>query len=236
MSFEFLAPGAATDAVARSPMERQARALGARFERSDGWDVAVEYTGAAREAETCRRIAGWADVSHWGKLELQGPAADLDELAPEPGRAHRGQGAWWCRVTPERALVLCEPANVAPLRERLDAGGAATWPSSLVEVTTSLAALTVAGPQAREIFARFTALDLRPHVTPVGAVRPGSIARQPAILLREAPDRFTFLFGWAVGQYMWDVVADAAQHLGAAPIGARALAAVGEVEEAQSRA
>ena len=39
------------------------------------------------------------------------------------------------------------------------------------------------GPSAREVFARFCALDLRSAVTPVGAVRPGSIARQPGIVL-----------------------------------------------------
>ena len=42
MSFAFLSPTAA-GAVARSPMERQARAAGARFEVRDGWNVAVAY-------------------------------------------------------------------------------------------------------------------------------------------------------------------------------------------------
>ena len=42
MSFEFLSV-AASDAVARSPMERQARAAGARFELRDGWNIALSY-------------------------------------------------------------------------------------------------------------------------------------------------------------------------------------------------
>ena len=36
------------------------------------------------------------------------------------------------------------------------------------------------------------------------------------MILVEAPDRFLLLFGWAVGEYMWTVVADAAQPLGGA--------------------
>ena len=50
MSFEFLSPTAA-NAVARSPMERQARAAGARFEVRDGWNVATAY--ASESAAPC---------------------------------------------------------------------------------------------------------------------------------------------------------------------------------------
>jgi len=77
--------------------------------------------------------------------------------------------------------------------------------------------------EERETFARFCALDLRPHVIPVGALRPGSIGRQPGILIREDEDRYLFLFGWATGEYMWSTVADAAGHLGGGPIGVDAL-------------
>jgi hypothetical protein len=45
-------------------------------------------------------------------------------------------------------------------------------------------------------------------------------------VLRESEDRFLVLFGWALGEYMWTVVADAAEHLGARPAGVDALAAL----------
>jgi sarcosine oxidase gamma subunit len=91
------------------------------------------------------------------------------------------------------------------------------------------AALTVVGPAAREVFARFCAIDLRTDVTPVRGLRPGSVARQPGLVLREAEDRYLVLFGWAVGEYMWTVVEDAARHLGGRPAG---VAALGALEEA----
>jgi heterotetrameric sarcosine oxidase gamma subunit len=212
VSFEFLAPDAAAAAqgfvpVARSPMERQARAAGARFEVRDGWNLAVAYEREPGET-------GWADLSHLGKLEVHGPAVEL-----EPGRAARIDDAWWCPLTPDRALVICEPPATPAIRERLE---------DVVEVTTAYAALAIAGPKARDVFARFTAADLRPHVTPVHGFRPVSVARTPGMILREAEDRYLMLFGAAFGQYMWTTVADAADHLGAAPIGVDALEPVTE--------
>ena len=80
-----------------------------------------------------------------------------------------------------------------------------------------MGALTIAGPLAPETFARFTAIDLRPQVTPVHGFRPGSVARTPGAILREAEDRWLMLFGAALGSYVWTVVADAAASLGGGP-------------------
>ena len=204
MNLDFLTPAADGEGiVARSPMEGMARAAGARFEVRDGWNVAVEYPSARRGE------VSWADVSHLPKVELHGLSETITSL--EFGTAERRDDAWWCRLTESRALVIGD-------RPALDDGDL-----DVTDVTSNFAALTLTGPLARETFARFCALDLRPQVTPVGALRPGSIARQPGTLIREAEDRYVFLFGWATGEYMWSVVADAAEHLGGGPIGADAL-------------
>ena len=58
-------------------------------------------------------------------------------------------------MTPARALIL---------------GGEA--PAGALEVTTGFGALRLAGPLARETFARFTAIDLRPQVTQARRLAP----------------------------------------------------------------
>ena len=196
MSLEFLSAGA-TEAVARSPMERQARAAGARFELRDGWNVAVAYAGEAGALAS----VGFADCSHVGKYELQGelPALEL-------GRATVDGDSTWLPMTATRALVL---------------GGEA--PAGALDVTSAFAALRLAGPLARETFARFTAIDLRPHVTRPGDWRPGSVARTPGGILCESEERYLMLFGAALGQYVWTVVDDAARRLGGGPVGFDAL-------------
>jgi glycine cleavage system aminomethyltransferase T len=205
VSLEFLSP--APSAIARSPMEREALAAGATLEQRDGWNVAVGFEGEQGHLST----VAFADRSQLGKLELVG------EHGLELGVAHRRDDAWWCPTSSERALVLCEPDRTAALRDALEGA---------VDLTSAMGALTIAGPLAPETFARFTALDLRPQSTPVYGFRPGSVARTPGAILREAEDRWLMLFGAALGSYVWTVVADAAASLGGGPIGIDALAGV----------
>jgi glycine cleavage system aminomethyltransferase T len=179
--------------VARSPMEGQAIAAGARMERRDGWNVAASYGGTDHSG-----VVGFADVSHLRKIELQG------DLGGTMGAAIREDGGWICPLTPSKRLVI---------------GGSGAVDPSGIDMTGAYCALTIVGPQARETIARFCALDLRPDVTPVAGLRPGSVARTPGLVLREDEDRFLLVVGSAHGEYLWTVVADAAGHLGGGPIG-----------------
>ena len=85
VSLEFLSPAAS--ALARSPMEREALAAGARLEQRDGWNVAVGFDGDEAERERCRSSVGFADRSHLGKIELQADADGLDHRTAGPGDA-----------------------------------------------------------------------------------------------------------------------------------------------------
>ena len=213
MNLDFLRVGGSVSAsaVAHSPMERLARDAGARLEVRDGWSVAVEFPSGGVGGDGVQ----WADVSHLTKLELQGPSEAIDAAAGSElpfGTAVRRDDAWWCRLTQTRALVVGKRPEINGA-EGLD----------VLDVTSNFAAITLLGPLARETFARFCALDLRPQVTPVHALRPGSVGRQPGLVIREDEERYLFLFGWATGEYMWGVVADAGGHLGGRPVGADAL-------------
>jgi heterotetrameric sarcosine oxidase gamma subunit len=218
MSLDFLSPSPA--ALSRSPMERQAAAAGASFEERDGWNVAARFDGLEAERKRASESVGFADLSHLGKVEVQGVQPRPLEL----GTATRADARWWCPYTPERTIVLCEPADLPNLRERLfEHASRQEALTSIVDVTTAFAAIAIGGPLAREVFARFTAIDLRDQVTPVPGFRPGSVGRTPGAILREGEQRWLMLFGAALGQYMWTVVADAAETLGGGPVAADAL-------------
>jgi heterotetrameric sarcosine oxidase gamma subunit len=245
MSLAFLTPDAtpSREMRARSPMQRPAQAAGAQFSDAHGWRVASAYGDPGSERARLTQTVGFADRSSLAKLELQAEPHELARIvaqargreaangvALEPGLAGRAAGAetdgtWWCPVTPARVLVLAEPTGAADLRAALArACNDASGTTSVIDVTCGLAALSLVGPQARELLARFCAIDVRPALVPAGAFRPGSVARTPGYVLVEAPDRLLVLVGWALGEYLWRVVADAAASLGGGPVGARALA------------
>ena len=216
MSLAFLSvtPGAA---VARSPMERLARAAGGVFEERDGWSVATSFGAVVAERSRIAQTVGFADRSWMRKFELRtgaGTAAAGDgSLAPATmeafGTATRtADGGWRCPVTPERTLLL---------------GGREPLVDDALDLTCAHAALELAGPLAGECLARFCAIDVRPSVLPVGGFRPGSVARTPGYLLRTRPDALLILTGWAYGEYLWETVATAAQRLGGGPVGTEAL-------------
>lgn len=216
-ALEFMSLDADSQAViARTPMERRAVGAGARLERRDGWSVAVGYGDYEIERRRVTETVGFADRSNLTKLELHGPADAVATLGLTPGMAASRDGAWWCPVTPTRVLVLGAPAAGLPA----ELTGEST---TALDLSSALAAMTLAGPGANELLARFCAIDVRPSVMAVAAFRPGSVARTPGYVLREREDRLLVLVGWALGEYLWEVVADAAEHLGGGPVGADAL-------------
>lgn len=236
---------------ARSPMERVALAAGARIAPVEGWNVLSAFSEPSVEWARLTRTVGFADRSNLAKLELQAEPQELAEIVARasakgsgeglvlvPGIAGRmpledPTGTWWCPVTPGRVLVLSESArgpevHAAVTRAAADARGTV----GVLDVTCGLAALSLTGPGARELLARFCALDVRPAHAPPGAFRPGSVARTPGYLLVEGAERLLVLVGWALGEYLWQVVADAAASLDGGPVGSEAIAKLLESADA----
>lgn len=236
-ALSFLTTDATSDSVlARMPTERLARAAGAHFERRDGWNVAVSF-GLSTDDERHRieETVAFVDRSCMTKLELHGEPGVLadvvasagDGRALTPGVAARANGTRWCPVTPSRVLALGEPAGAEALRGSVaqavsEAGG--DHNVTVVDLTCGMSALSLIGPGSGELLARLCAIDVRQTVTPVAGFRPGSIARTPGYLLREDEDELLIMVGWALGEYLWQVVADAAEHLGGGPVGMDAIA------------
>jgi heterotetrameric sarcosine oxidase gamma subunit len=205
----FLSPpgeGAAGGVVLRTPMEHAHRAAGAALIESDGWRIAEYGGGDGAQA--------WvADVSHTAKLEVRGGREVVDAASPglEHGQAALDDGVWTLRLTPSRALVLAPFGRLGELRGRL---------AGAIDMTSVLAAIAIGGPRVRELFARTSALDVRPRSFPDSACMAGSVARCPAVVLNEGGDRFRILVGWELGEYLWETVLDAG-----APIGVTAVSA-----------
>jgi sarcosine oxidase gamma subunit len=225
MSVSFLTPGA-EGVAASSSMERRALAAGGKVVTADGWKIVRDFGEPTLELDRISRTVGFADRSALTKIEVLGEpqavTATLARAGAPPlalGTASRTTGTWWCLIAPSRALVISE-RHEPDLRSAVeDADGV-----GFLDVTSGLAAMSLVGPGARELLARFCAIDVRPSVAPPASFRPGSVARTPGYLLVEREDGILLLVGWALGEYLWEVVADAAEQLGGGPVGADVLA------------
>src|SRR5207245_2774735 len=67
------------DELRRTPLEGEHRALGAHMGAFAGWNMPIEYRGTLTEHRAVREGVGLFDLTHLGKIVLEGPGA-LDTL------------------------------------------------------------------------------------------------------------------------------------------------------------
>jgi glycine cleavage system aminomethyltransferase T len=192
-ALEFLSVAAAADhgdihPVARSSMERRQRDVGAVFEERDGWLLPVSIPG---EDERLAAV-GIADLSHLAKFEVR-PSGDPVDL----------EGVLTHRLSPRRALVLCEPRQVGLVQQRLTG-------RLVLDLTGALAVLGVAGPKAETVMRRLTHLHHFPSS--------GEVAHVNAHVLLQR-DAFLVVVPQESGHYLWEVAVDRAEALGGGPVG-----------------
>src|SRR3712207_3158033 len=66
----------AAEALRRTPLYEEHKALGARLVDFAGWEVPVQYEGIKAEHEAVRTRVGLFDVSHMGEVVFKGPQAE----------------------------------------------------------------------------------------------------------------------------------------------------------------
>jgi aminomethyltransferase len=195
----------------------------------DGWEVPAAFAGAEAEAGAARAGAGLWDLSARAKWEIVGTVAEaalaafLGGPAPVVGRAAAaavsGEGVLALRLAADRALILGPPgmALEGSLRAALPAGCA-----HLLNVTSGLCGIRLAGPSARAILAALTALELSPHTWPDLSCAQTDLAHIHAILLRHdvaGLPAFEVYAARNYGAYLWEAFLDAGRERGLAPCG-----------------
>ncbi len=129
--------------VKHSPLEDEHVSLGAKMGAFGGWSMPIEYAGTLTEHRAVREAVGMFDLTHLGKVDVEGPDAgawlqrvlsnDLSSVAPgaaqynlvltEDGGIVDDLIAY--RVSEERWLVVPNAANTAAVLEVLSTGAPA---------------------------------------------------------------------------------------------------------------
>src|SRR5881396_1005425 len=168
----------------RTPLFEWHRAAGARFIEFGGWEMPLQYSGIVDEHLAVRRAVGLFDVSHMGKIFIEGPTAHafLDRLSANDipaisGRARytqllRDDGTILDDVivtclAPDRFFLVCNAGPRSSVVGWLKTHAARDV--ALADRTTEILCLAVQGPRAPELLQRFTSVDLS-HVKPFHGV------------------------------------------------------------------
>lgn len=156
------------------------RALGAKLTEFGGWEMPLQYAGIIAEHHAVRTLSGLFDVSHLGKLLLEGPGAaaalgealtcDVDSL--DVGAATYAlvleedagcvDDVFLYRLAPDRWLLVPNASNVEAVAEMVARSG-----GEPVDVWDRWAILALQGPESfavfEKVFGASPALDLKLH-------------------------------------------------------------------------
>lgn len=158
----------------RTPLYDWHVAAGARIVEFGGWEMPLQFTSIVEEHLAVRRAVGLFDVSHMGKILVDGESADrgldylsANEIPRRPGRARythllRQDGTILDDVivtclSPDRYLVVCNagprPEILGWIRDHLTEG------VRISDVTATVLCLALQGPGAPALLRRLVDVD-----------------------------------------------------------------------------
>jgi len=225
----------AQDVLRKSPLDTAHRALSARMAPFAGWEMPIQYAGIVAEVRAVRERAGVFDVSHMGRLFVNGPDAVTllrETLTYDAARVDEGFGHYNL-LCDERGGILDDPYLYRVGRERwlmvgnasrceadlrwLQAHRRGSMDVSLDDRQALTTMLALQGPGARHVFQAIFSAELEQAV-PRHACREIELFRQKALVSRTGytgEDGFEFVCGLDAGRSLWDALIAA----GVAPCG-----------------
>lgn len=213
-----------------SPLEPLLLRAGATMSARHGWLMAAHFGSPPGEIAACERTVGLADRSDLGKFELRGPRDDLDVLIGQlsggeirPGDALLAEGVWWCSVSRDHALAVCDPEHTDRVLATIEEAMRWVPGATVTDVTRSLAALGLFGPRTRELLEELcsSAPEFADDAPPELVVT--RLASVPVMVLRTAPERAVVLTHRSRVGELWDDTERAGDPLGIARVGAQAV-------------
>ena len=232
-----LLAGRDAETAKRTAIHHRHEEAGAQIMWTGAWRRPYSYGDAPAEAAGVHESAGVIDVSTLGKLLVAGPDATafLERLYSnrfgdlKAGRVRYG-------VLSNDAGRIMDDGTIARLGDETfyvtttstGSEGVFEWfewwnavwrlDVEVVNLTGALAAVNVAGPQARELLARLTGTDLSPEAFAYLDVREAAVAGVPCLILRIG---FVGELGYELhfpslhGEHLWDaLVAEGARPFG----------------------
>ena len=230
--------------IKRTPLHHKHVALGAEMMDLGEWKRPYAYTSPAEEHRAVRERVGLIDVSTLGKLDVKGKDAAqlLDKVYTHSfsslrvGRVRYGvmcddsgvilDDGTVSRLADDHFFLTTTTGNIDFVEQWLKSWIVGTGKCvHITNVTAGLAAMNLAGPQARTVLGKLTDRDLSSTNFPYLACVQGEVVGVPALLLRIG---FVGETGWEIhvpaeyGEHVWDALMEAGKEFGIAPFGVEA--------------
>ena len=208
------------------------------------WQRPLDYGSSFNEALVVRNKVGVIDVSTLGKLDIQGDGAGelLDRLYTHRfsnlkiGKIRYGilcadngtvmDDGTVTKLGENHYFVTTSTAGVESIEQWFKWWLVGTGNKvNIVNVTSSYAAINVAGPYAKDTLLKLTDIDLDAKQFPYMNSKHAEVAGVSSILLRVG---FVGESGWEVhfpseyGEYMWKRMIEAGKEFGIRPFGVEA--------------
>jgi aminomethyltransferase len=224
----------AVSALKRTALYDRHVALGGRMVDFGGWEMPQQYSTIRDEHFAVRQSAGLFDVSHMGRLRVEGEGAEAylqglltNDMAIAPGHAvytlmckENGgviDDLVVYREAQDRFLVVVNAANREKDTEWMR--GHLTGEATLNDVSAELCLLAFQGPQARQLLPEGTS---ETDGIPYFGFRPGKVAGVDAFISRTGytgEDGFELFFDSKSAGLVWDAILAAGKSAGVLPCG-----------------
>ena len=206
----------------QSPLHHVAREMGATFGPLHGWNIATQFATPDAEAAALKDGVGIADASWLGKLELKGRQQELESITIDAGktwRLARGHQFIACDPMSGDAIIASIERQVSE-RESTDPAWAGCV--HVVDVTSTLAGILLAGPHSRDVLQRLTAPDVSDSAFANGACLSAKVAGLHARVVRDDLDEtlaYWLFVGTEYAAYAWEAIMHAGHQFGIVPVG-----------------
>ena len=222
-----------------SAMHHQHVAMGAAMEARDGWQLPARFGRVEDELRRLRNGVGLLDISPMIKINVRGESASaflsaacsggqlpkLGAVSPmtitADGQSFQVTSA---RLADDDFLVLTAPDHGGSMSASLDV--AAEGSAHVFDLSSTLAAAQITGPQATHFLGAVTEFNCSPRAFPNGRCAQTQAAEIHATLLRadvgDLPS-YQLFFGRDFGEYMWEALVEAAEVHDGAPVGFEAM-------------
>ena len=205
----------------------------------EGWQLPTAYGDVSQEAARLRETVGVSDISPVGKLRVVGvgaagvvgalvprlvglaPGAVGEVDSPSDGAGGSLLAAW---LTADELLVLTPTGQALATMDAMPNLDAVC--THVVDITSGLCGVSIIGPASTRLLSRITDLDISPRALPDLTCAQARFAEVQGLLLRrdiQSIPAYQLYAGREFGEYLWEVLIDAATETGGGPVGAEAL-------------